>query len=237
MRNEQKGKENQAVSTAKLIFKTIEGIEADEISKFESELRKLISQFEELKDIPGNRKDIQAQFSKSKKVARKRLENLKKNNASKSFKNLLTFTELLGKLEDGILNKEFETESASVAIDKLCTDSACEDHVKNKMKVSLINLCDISDTKIEDHLQEQKDKLKELCVGLEIELELDSPTQDKPLRMELQVKRLNKKFNQSDNDKSIAEKIISAFYIGGLYSFQDATYINRLINLQEKNTQ
>jgi len=59
----------------------------------------------------------------------------------------------------------------------------------------------------------QKKSLRQLCVELEIELEIDSPPQDKALRMELQVKRLNKKFNQSEKDLSISDRILSAFYL------------------------
>src|SRR5690606_5182985 len=137
------------------------------------------------------------------------------------------------KLEESIIAKTLNSDELENQFEALCDAHHCPLTAKLALKNSLLMLQKELQNN-NDYLQQQKDSLRKLCVELEIELDINSPSQDKALRMELQVKRLNKKFNQSTKELSLSEKILSAFYLGGLFSFQDASYVNRLIAMQAK---
>lgn len=233
LRDEQKSKEQKSISTAKIICKAIDELDKEDVNEFESELRKLCSQYEDLKDLPKQRKDLQSNFLKVKKSAQSRLESLKRNHQTQSFQHVVDVCKALGRLEESIIAKTLNSDELENQFEALCTEFHCPLTSKLALKNSLLMLQkELQNTN--DYLQQQKDSLRKLCVELEIELDINSPSQDKALRMELQVRRLNKKFNQSTKELSLSEKILSAFYLGGLFSFQEASYVNRLIAMQAK---
>lgn len=233
LRDQQKGKEQLSITEAKSICLAIDSIDTDNVSDFESELRKLSSQFEEIKDLPKQRKDLQSNYLKVKKLAKAKLEDLKRNQESESFRNIIKVCEELGNIEKNIIDNKINKEDIDAEFETVCSNYKCPIDSKEPLKNSLFALYKgISNNT--DYVQQQSNKFCTLCVELEIELDVDSPAQDKALRMELQVKRLNKKFNQSEKQLSISDKILSAFYLGGVNSFQDKRYVNRLIAMQNK---
>jgi hypothetical protein len=237
LRGEAKDKETKAVKLAKSLCKSIESIDKETASEFESELRKLSSQFEEIQDLPKQRKDLAGHFNRAKKSAKNTLKKLKKENQSQEFKDLLSISEQLGKIESTIINEKIDTDSIKNQANAVFEQVTCTTGYQEKLLTSLMALENANTSANKDaFIEKQILALRELCVSLEIELEVESPNQDKALRMELQVKRLNQKFNQGDEDLSTSEKILSAIFLGGLYSYQNPSISNRLITLQEKNT-
>lgn len=239
LRNEQKDHEHKSITEAKSICKAIDSLATDSIetaniAQYESELRKLCSQFEDLKNLPSQRKDLQSNFLKAKKSAQNRLEQLKRNSKSEAFQNIINLCKNLGELEKDIINKTISSDELINKSEAMFTQYSCPAEAKKALKNSLLSLYEASNVNLNAYTDQQANRLKQLCIQLEIDLDIVSPPTDKGLRMELQVKRLNKKFNQNENELSTSEKILSAFYLGGMNSFQDATYVNRLIAMQEK---
>jgi|GEM_PF-6717975 len=234
LRNQEKSKEKDAVNQAKAICLSIESINHDNVHDFEGELRKLNNQFNELKDQLAKRKDLQGHFKSANKLAKKNLSLLKKEKERKSFDDLIILSEKLGSIENTLIKGELAPEALQENIDSVISDSTLNENIVIQLKNNIESLASKNSAEKQIYIEQQKAKLRELCISLEIELKMESPSSDKALRMQLQVERLNKRFNKADEELSYSEKIVSAFCFGGIHSYQPSNSLKRLIALNNK---
>lgn len=231
IKEQQQSKEKQSIKAAQDICLALENINENNPLDFESEIRKLVSQFEGIHDIPKKRSDIFKQFSKARKNASRQLQELKHKQQSKTFDELNAMCKALAPLENELLKNENSAETLETA-KNLVNNSALDEKNKATLIKSLIELQQAKDKN--NFIADKNAKAKERCITLEIECDVDSPAQDKASRMEIQVKRLNQKFNSKTAEASLEQRIMDAFLSGGIYSYQDASYAERLLKLQQK---
>jgi hypothetical protein len=226
----QKGKEKQAIEQAQKLCIEIESIPADSIESFKQEFNRICSQFEDIQDLPKKRNDISKQFSKAKKNAQKQLSDLKQKQSALTFEKLDDLCKKIADLEkDALIESKHDKliEQANSLVD----ESDISQKIKSGLQESFKALCEANNQ--ESMVEDNKKTMRELCVALEIELNLDSPIDDQAIRMELQVQRLNQKFNANKDDKSINDRVIDVYVVGGLYSYQNESYAKRLQNFQK----
>ena len=240
LRQQHKQSEAHAIQEAKLLCQQLSMLASDNSSinskDFESKINQLCSKFEEIKDIPKTRKDLQTQFYQAKKQAYKRVAELHAVSKIQHFQQLNSLYEKIALLEKGILDNQISND-LTTHLDKILEPldiSISEKNIVRKNIIQLKNLTEKGNNEAAGFIQKQSDLLRSYCIGLELDFNIDSPNEDRSKRMELQVLRLNKKFNQKDLELTPEEKLLQAYRLGGLYSYHDKSLIVRLQTITNK---
>ncbi len=237
LRDQQKGDEKQAIDKAKSICREIENLQADSASAFKSQLKRLSKDFNEIKNLPPKRKDLRNQFQQAEKRAKKNLKVLISEESQKSFANLLEVVKSVGEIEKKILAGDNSIGELDKEMNAVLIEYSFSDEIKKQLSKSVIALSKQKPEQQQSFIGSKIDQLRQESVSLEIELDVESPEEDKALRMELQVQRLNQKFNKKSEELSLQTRIEQAMCIGGLASYQSDYALQRLVNLNKQANQ
>lgn len=234
---QQKQSEQDAIQQAKSICAQINTLANSESAansnEFEYRLTQLCTQFTNIKELPKTRKDLYTQFAEAKKQASKKLDELFARSKIQYFQKLDEFYKSIAGIEKIIIEQPFNDDLMN-EIENLFQSSELEISEKKIAKENLIDLMNITQKGSQErdkHISKQSQALRNQCIELELDLNIESPDEDRAKRMELQVMRLNKKFNQKVEERTSFEKLLHAYRVGGLYSYQDKTLTGRLETL------
>ena len=204
LRNDKRAKEDEQLNAYRSVIKKI-----NELAKNATSLPDGDPKFEELQvvynalpDLPINlpeklTKGIKNDFNRSIEAYSKTRKKIQQSNDAKVLDAVYQYAELCEQLEALDINSATEKTST----------------IKTKM-----NDIVISDKKIHQRLQQRIDKSldndreqfaltrKEICINIEILLDVDSPNEDRSQRMEMQLTRLKTKGIANDNN-SLENKV------------------------------